>query len=349
MTTLRRFRLALLGLALIVLGGVTGYVVIERWSVFDALYMTVITLATIGYGEVRPLSMAGRVFTMVLIASGLTVGAYIAGAFTELIVAEKFREIVERRRMKRELERLSGHYIICGWGRMGQEIADEFLRKRVPFVVVELSEEKCRRLAERGLPYVQGDASEDQALEGAGVKRARGLVAVAPRDADNIFITLSARSLKKDLFIVARSVHERDAHKLEIAGADRVVSPYVIGARRMAAACFHPTVVDFLDLEVRHEDLEWELDDIPVTPHAMFAGKTVRDSRIREETGCTILAIREATTNRFHSNPSADTVLNLGDTLIVLGTPAQIEHLEELAAMPAEARRPHIVPGERRS
>jgi voltage-gated potassium channel len=336
MAELNRLRRAILLLILVVGVGVAGYVGIEGWNVFDAFYMTVITLATIGYGEVQTLHPAGRAFTVLLILLGLTVGTYTLGAFTELIVAEKVQNLLGKRRMERGLAQLKNHMIICGWGRMGQEIAREFRSKEVPFVVIELSEEKAHQLAEMGLLVVTGDAANDQSLRAAGAERARGLIAVAPRDADNIFITLSARAMNPDLFIIARSVYEQDQHKLELAGADRVISPYVIGARRIAAAAFHPTVVDFLDLEVHHAEMEWELEDLEVTGDCWFAGKTLRESGIREETGCTVLAVKQGATGRFVSNPPPNTMLDIGDWLIVLGTLDQLREMERRVGIPSD-------------
>jgi voltage-gated potassium channel len=348
MAALNRFRLALL-IQLLILGmGTAGYVLIERWSVFDALYMSVITLATIGYGEVRELSQAGRTFTMGLIVAGVTSGVYTAATLAELLVGNLLREVLGRRRMEHDLEHLSDHTLICGWGRMGQEIGGQFRARGVAFVVIEISEEACRRMGEQGVLYVRGNASDDAVLRAAGVERARALIAVASTDADNIFITLSARSLSKGLFIVSRSIHERDVHKLEIAGADRVLSPYVIGARRIAAAVFHPTVVDFLDLEIRRNEVEWELDELPVTREASFAEKPLRSCGIRERTGCTVLAIKEGTSGRFHTNPHPDTALRVGDVLVVLGTPVQLEEMEKLAGIPAEKRHPRARPQSRR-
>lgn len=333
---LSQLRLALSLLLLTVAVGAVGYSAIEGWPAFDGFYMAVITLSTVGFGEIHPLSQAGRVFTLIYIVVGRGVEAYVLIVFTQIIVVEPLRDVLGRRRMERELARMSDHYIVCGWGRMGQEIVELIRRRGEPCVVIETLEEKCRRLAERGIIYVQGDASNDQVLLAAGVERARGLVTVAPRDADNIFITLSARALNKKLFIVARSVYEHDVHKLEMAGADRVISPYVIGARRIAAAMFHPTVVDFLDLEVHHEDLEWELDDVPITADSCFAGKTLGECGIRRNTGCTVLAVRSGATQRFVSNPDQKTVFQVGDTLIVLGTPEQLQSLERLAGLPIE-------------
>jgi voltage-gated potassium channel len=305
--------------------------------------MTVITLATIGYGETRPLTDLGRVFTMALIVAGVSAGAYLASAVAELRFEERLRAVLGRKRLERKLAHLTDHYILCGWGRMGQEIGQQLRSKGVPMVVIEISEEKCRQLEELGILYVQGDAADDATLREAGVERARGLVAVAPKDADNIFIALSARSLNSNLFIVSRSVFEQDVHKLKIAGADRVISPYVIGARRIASAIFHPNVCDFLGLELDQDDMEWELEDVPVTGRSPFAGKTIRDSGIRRHTGCTILAVKNGESSRFQSNPDSDTPLRIGDTLVVIGTPDQLRSLETYAGIPKERRHARTV------
>lgn len=340
MSVLDRFRLAMLALLGVAAVGTVGYVYLEGWSLFDSLYMTVITLATIGYGEVKPLSVAGRIFTICLIGAGVTAGAYIAGAFTQLVVDERLSGLMGRRRMERELSHLTDHTIICGWGRIGRGIAAEFRRKNAPFVVIELDAEKCRQFNEEGILNVCGDASDDAVLKAAHISRARALVAVAPRDADNIFITLSARALNPNLYIVARSVYEQDAHKLEIAGADRVLSPYVIGAQRIAASVFNPGVVDFLDEEVHVEHLEWDLMEVPITARAEFVGKTLRDSQIRQRTGCTIMAVKSTPAAKFQSNPPPDLTLQEGSLMVALGTPDQLRRLEGMAKLTHADRRP---------
>lgn len=334
MAAIQRLRFAFLLLAGVTSLGVSGYVAIEHWSVFDALYMTVVTMSTVGYGEIHNLSLPGRVFTLGLIVVGRLTEAYVVLAFAELVLSEALREKWEQRRMEKQLARMSGHQIVCGWGRMGQEITEEFRRKRVPCVVVDVDAEKCRKLAELGIPYVHGEASSDQVLNAAGVARAAGLITVAPRDADNIFITLSARALNPKLFIVARSSYEEEVHKLEIAGADRVVSPYVIGARRIAAAVFQPTVIDFLDLTVRRNELEWELADIPVPMGSKYAGKSLEVCGFTQGSGCTVLAVRQGAGGPFVANPCPDTLLQPGDTLIVLGSSAALGQLRSSASAP---------------
>jgi voltage-gated potassium channel len=323
-----RLRLAIGLLAAALLFGMAGYVLIEKWPLFDAFYMSIVTLSTVGFGEIHPLSRAGRVFTIFFILLGRGAETYLAIVFAQVIVVDPLRDVFGRRRMEQELGRIADHYIVCGWGRMGKEIVRQIQRKGSGCVVVELSEENCRLLAEQQILHVHGDASDDAVLLDAGVERARGLICVASRDADNIFITLSARALNRKLLIVARSISGQDVHKLEIAGADRVISPYVIGARRMAAALFHPGVVDFLDLEVRHEELEWELDDVTIGASSPLAGKTIGE--IREVAGCTVLAVRQGAARSFTRSPGVELRPSPGDTLICLGTPEQLAKLKSL-------------------
>jgi voltage-gated potassium channel len=330
MTALRRLRLSLALLAAVVAGGTLGYVGLEGYSLLDALYMTVITLTTVGYGEVHPLSPAGRGFTIGLIAVGLGVVSSVVGSGLELLFGEQFREVVGRQRMERRLQEIRDHCIVCGFGRMGQEIAREFQARRVPFVVIERDPVRAAELAEAEIPHVVGDASEDEVLHRAGVERARSLVTVAPTDADNIFITLTGRSLNPRLRIVARSAREEDEHKLRRAGADRVISPYVIGARRIAAAVYRPEVVDFLDIHTLGTERELELDNVPITAQAPYAGQKLRDSGIRERTGCTVLALRSRGDGAYENNPGPDRVLQVGDTMIVLGATAQLDALKRL-------------------
>jgi voltage-gated potassium channel len=222
---------------------------------------------------------------------------------------------------------------------MGQEISDQFQHKQAPFVVIELNPEKCRQLGAAGILHVQGDASDDAALRAAGIERAHGLVSVAPTDAHNIFITLSARALNRDLYIVARSIYAQDVHKLELAGANRVVSPYVIGARRIAAAMFHPAVSDFLESDVAEGDVEWEIEELALGEGSQVAGRSIREAKIREQSGCTVIAIQAVGSARFVGNPAPDTLLHLGDVLIAVGTPLQLNKLAELVGAKPLRRR----------
>jgi voltage-gated potassium channel len=330
MTPLRRLRHALGLLVLVVACGTLGYIAIEKYPPLDALYMTVITLTTIGFGETHPLSQAGRAFTIALIVVGLSVVYTALGNAIEILFGEHFHEVVNRQRMERQLTTLKEHSIVCGYGRMGQELAREFTERKLPFVVVEKDPSIAPELMEAGILHVIGDASVDAVLHQAGVERARHLITVAPTDADNIFITLTGRSLNPRLTIVARSAREEDEHKLRRAGADRVVSPYVIGARRIAAAVYRPEVLEFLDIHSHGAERELELENVRIGPSAPFAGRPLRDSGIRERTGCTVLAMRTPE-GRFETNPGPDSILRAEDTMIVLGTATQVEALRRLS------------------
>jgi len=328
-----RVRLAGLGLLLLVGLGTAGYHLIEGWSLFDSLYMTVITLSGVGFREVRDLSTGGRLFTIALIAFGIIAAAVLIGSLVETFVAAEIADTRRRRRMEKCLATLKEHTIICGYGRMGQEIAREFDAHGLPYVVVEINPERSKILTEAGILNVHGDATQDPPLHAAGINRAKSLIAVAPTDAENIFIVLTARTLNPRLQIVARSITVEDEHKLRRAGADRVVSPYVIGARSIAATVIRPDVVDFLD---RHaQRAAGEMEAFTVTSAAPFCDRTLAEAHIREQTGCIVLAIRPreraGTARRFLSNPPPETRLRQGDVLIALGTPEQLAALERIA------------------
>jgi voltage-gated potassium channel len=331
MTPFRRLRLSLALLVAVAAVGTFGYVTIEGYPLLDAVYMTVTTLTTVGFGEVHPLSPAGRLFTVGLIIFGLGTVSAAVGSALEILFGEQLRERVHHQRMERRLHEIKDHVIICGYGRIGQEVARELQRHDLPFVVIDRDPQDSASLEAAGILHVVGDASEEETLRHAGIEHARTLVAVASTDADNIFITLTSRSLNPRLYIVARSVREQDEHKLRRAGADRVISPYVIGARRIAIDIYRPEVVDFLDMYARGAERELEIDSIPISPTAPFAGQPLRESGIRERTGCTVLALRDAGTGRFNINPAPDTPLSAGDAMIVLGTLEQLQNLQRLA------------------
>jgi len=327
----RRLRLALLSLLALVALGTIGYRAIEGWSTLDALYMTVITLATVGYREVHTLNTAGKVFTIVLIAFGVSIVFWAVASLFEAVVSEQLWHTLLRRRMENQISKLREHYIVCGYGRMGQEIVRVFRQLKVPHAVIEINPAQLPTLEAQNIPHIVGDASDDKVLLAAGIKRAKGLVTVAPNDEDNVFITLTARGLNPDLFIVARSILEENEQKLKRAGADRVTSPYITGGRRMAFAALRPHVVEFLDATIHADDVVFELADVSVRSSSPFAGKPIRESQIRESSGATILAVRAAD-GTLNYNPRSDTVLREGDVLILVGTPAELATAEKLAS-----------------
>ncbi len=331
MDPIRQLRFAALVAIMLVTLGTAGYMAIEGWPVLQAIYMTVITLTTVGYGLPGPLSRAGTIFTVVLILAGVStifaVVFWTIGNAIEVAATEKMQHLFWRKRMEKAIRGMKDHYIICGYGRMGQAIAEELRVYNIPFVVVENNEEQLPKLVAEKVLFVEGDATEDKALLAAGVERAKGLITVAPTDADNTFITLTAKGINPNLFVVARSIKVEDEPKLRRAGADRVMSPYILGGKRMAWAVLRPTVVDFLASAVYREGLELEIGEVAVTATSWFANKTIRKSDIREKSGATVIAIKSRD-GELISSPSPDTEIHEGDVLVVVGTPGQLETLQ---------------------
>ncbi len=330
-------RKVLLGL-LILLGitavGVAGYRIIEGWSLFDALYMTIITITTVGYAEVHPLSTDGRVFTMVLVIGGVGGALYALAGIMQFVVEGQFGTTLARRRMDNRISQLRRHFILCGYGRVGEEIARGFAEERVPFVVIDNSHASLERLASSGYLYVDGDATRDEVLKRVGIEHARGLVAAAGTDADNTYIVLSARGLRPDLFIEARASDTQAEAKLKRAGADRVVSPHHIGGRRMAMLALRPAVVDFIDTVTGGAGREILMESVDISRDSRLVNMRMKD--LRRDTGITILANwkKEGT---FLPNPSDDEPMSEGDRLVVVGSAKSLEQLERVAG-PRDSR-----------
>jgi voltage-gated potassium channel len=322
----------LLKLALFLVGvvaaGTAGYMLVEGWTFLDALYMTVITLATVGYREVHALSTAGQVMTMVLIAAGFGIVLVFFVAVTEYIVSGALLGTLRRRRMQRDIDALRGHMIVCGYGRVGQHVVEDLLAKGERVVVVEERELPLSHLDERRL-LVVGDATDDATLERAGIARAHGLVAATGDDAVNIVLTLTARAMNPDLVIVARADHAATEAKLRRAGATRVISLYRIAGHRIAVQLRNPRVADFLET-VMHGDVELLLEDVAVAAGSALAGRTLEEGRLREQAGVNVLAVAKAGGEHV-SNPPGSLPLDAGDELIVLGTAAQLQALARLA------------------
>jgi len=334
MDPIRQLRFAGLVVLILLLLGTSGYMAIERWTFLQSLFMTVMTLTTVGYEIPQQLSHAGIVFTTVLMLAGVStlfaVVFYTIGNAIEVAATEKMQHLFWRRRMEKSMKGIKAHYIICGYGRMGQAIAAEFRGRKVPFVVVENNPEQLPRLITEKALFVEGDATDEKVLTAAGVHEAKGLISVAPTDADNTFIVLTAKGMNPKLFVVARSIKIEDEPKLRRAGADRVMSPYILGGKRMAWAVLRPSVVDFLDSAMYSESLEIEIGQVEVTRNSDFAGKTIRDSDIRGKSGATVIAVK-GKAGTLITSPSPGTEVHEGDTLVAIGTPAQLEGLEKLA------------------
>jgi len=329
MKALRHLRLIGIALACVVLAGTAGFHFIFGWQWLDAFYMVVTTLTTIGYQEIHPLSSGGRVFNLALIFFGVALVFLSIGALTQALLEFELRSFFGRRKMERDIGRLTDHYIICGAGRVGRSAARELARRPVPFVIIEQNEAKTERYGDDWLTLV-GDATQEQTLRQAQIDRARGLVAATTTDATNLYIVLTARGLNPRLKIIARASEEDAEKHLLTAGADSVVSPYSFAGHRIAQSFLRPHVVSFLDTATTHLGMDLEIGEICVGQDSAFAGKTIEGSRIRQDRGVIILAIKRELGMRF--NPSPDDRIEPGDYLIAMGEPSQLRQLEQMAA-----------------
>ena len=327
--TMRKFRnLRFLGgaLAFVIALGTAGFHFIEGWTWFDGFYMVITTLTTIGYGEIHPLSHTGRIFNVIIILGGVSLVFLAIGSATEALLEFELQSFFGRRRMEREIGRLSDHYILCGAGRVGRSAARELARRPAPFVIIESNEAKAQRFAGENWLMVVGDATQEQTLRAAQIEHARGLVAATTTDATNLYIVLTARSLNPRLRIIARASEEMAEKHLLTAGADSVVSPYVFAGQRIAQSFLRPHVVSFLDTATTHLGMDLEIGEVPIGAASAFAGKTVETSRIRQDRGVIILAIKREAGMRF--NPAPDDRIEAGDFLIAMGEPQQLRELE---------------------
>ena len=327
MSPSRRVLWGACGLFVIVVIGVVGYVTIEGWDFLDSLYMTIIAITTVGFTEVRPLTDGGQVFTIFLVIGGVGGALYAITSIVQYIVEGNIGSVWGRRRMKTKIGNLSGHYILCGFGRVGEEIARTFKAEGMPFIIIDNRPECITRLAQTEYLYLDGDATRDEVLREAGVERARGLVAAVGTDADNTYITLSARGLCPDLFIEARASNEEALAKMKRAGASRAILPEAIAGHRMAMLALRPQVVDFIDTVAYGHGQQMQLENVDVGGDSLLVGMTVRTAR--DETGITTLAIRRRS-GKLITNLAHEEVIEDGDQLIVIGTRRRLAALEEV-------------------
>ncbi len=322
---------ALVILLMVFAAGTIGYSILEGWDLLESLYMTIITITTVGFGEVRPLHPPGRIFTIFLLLFSIGTVTYIAAVFARGLVEGELQRALGRRRLEKKIKALVGHYIICGFGRIGSYICRELSLKHVHMVVIESDPETILRIDKDGYLYVRGNATDDEVLRAAGVERARGLVTAVGSDADSLYITISAREMNPDLFIVARSSDLGVEKKLRSAGANLVVSPYILGARRMVNAILRPAVMDFIEIALHQKtNLDMlRLDEILVKSLDRLDSKVLKDSGIRNKLGLMVVAIQKPG-SPMTFNPSPETVIDTGDILICLGPQANLERLEHL-------------------
>ncbi|GAB4428989.1 MAG: potassium channel protein [Anaerolineales bacterium] len=328
-----RFALAFAVFLALILIGTSGYHWVEGMNVIDALYMTVITISTVGFGEVRTLSPMGRVFTMALILGGGGLAAFSITAGVDFIMSGEWRVYWEKRRRARMLSELNNHVIVCGFGRIGKHVSEELKAEGVPFIVVDIDPEQVTDAQTRGYLAAVGNAANENMLHQVGIDKAKALVAAVNSDAENVFITLTARSLKPDIQIVARANYEDSEPKLLRAGANRTIMPYHISGKRVVTTLVRPSVADFLDEVVHAGGMELFLEEVHIQPDSFLAGKTVSEAQVRSQLGITILACR-AQDGEFDTRVGPDTVLQPGGVLIVLGTREQLRAMMQLTAKP---------------
>jgi voltage-gated potassium channel len=302
--------------------------VLEHWSFVDGLYMTLTSVTTVGYGEVHPQGDLGRIFTMTVIVTGVGTMLYTLGIFAELVVEGQLARYARIRRMERRVADLNDHFIVCGYGRMGTRVSQEFTQLQTPFVVVENNAESLERLRSGRMLFVEGDAASDESLLKAGILRAKGLVSAVDSDERNVFITLTARSLNPALFIVARSSYQDSVEKLRRAGANQVVSPYLMGAHRMAVLAVRPVAVDVLDTVLHGENIDLVVEEFLVPTGSRVLGRSLADSGFRDA-GANVLAIRKRS-GQLRINPPETQVLETDDLVVAIGTRQQMSAAERL-------------------
>ena len=313
----------------IVLFGTVGYILIESWEFLDALYMTIITISTVGFSEVHHISKAGRLFTIVLVFFGVGFTLYIAAAVVQFMVEGRIRIILGRRRLEKKIDRMKNHYIVCGYGRIGRVLCKNLKRKPLDLVVVEKNPELTSVMDADGVLYISGDAADEENLIRAGIKRAKGLVAVLASDADNVFLVLTARQLDPDLLIIARASQEESKSKLRAAGANTVESPYDMGAASMAHRIIRPTVTSFLALAFAHKRKDIQMEEIPVSASSDLVNVMLKDTGIRQKYNLIIIAIKKQD-NSMLFNPSFEATIEVGDTVIAVGEEVNLLKLEHI-------------------
>jgi voltage-gated potassium channel len=332
------WRLSVALLTFIVAGGTIGYSAIEGWDLWDAFYMTVISVTTVGYREVHPLSRPGEVFTVMVVTFGVATVLYTFSFLMARLVEGDLQNRWVQRRSRRMLDDLTHHFIICGFGRIGQIIAREFARQAVPFVIIERDPDRMKEAIEAGYLAVEADASSEAVLQRIGIGRARGFIAAVSTDAENVYAVLTARLVRPDLYIIGRAETEDAKQKLLRAGCDRVLSPYQIGGMQLAQTALRPAVVDFVQLATTSENLDLNMEQVQIAAGASLVGKTIVAAGLRQRFGVVVVGIQRAN-GAMEFNPPPESVMAVGDFLVVLGETKNLRELEAAAGPPLDAVR----------
>lgn len=326
---LKKIRTALFLLLCTIGFGTAGYYIFEDMKPFDAFYMTMITISTVGFQEVKPLTIYGRIITIMIILSGVSISAYAIGTLLRMLIEGELRKEFGRKKLERQIQSLQNHYIICGFGRIGKLICKELFVRKVPFVVIENNPSAIEELEKLGYLFVAMDATTEEALLKAGIMEAKGLVTAVMSDADNVYIVLTARGLRNDIFILSRGSDEKSEVKLLRAGASRVILPYQIGGKRMAQVLTRPTVVDFLDTAMMDSELGLAMEELKVGQTSSMVGKSLIESNLRKDYGIIIVAIKKAH-GQMIFNPLSSEVIEAGDIIVALGKKDMMEKMSDI-------------------
>ena len=327
LTTTQKLQLAFAGLLLILLIGIVGFIFIEDLDPIDALYMTVITLSTVGFGEVTPLHPGGRIFVIFLILFGVMLTGFFVSIIGQLIIEGQFKEIYGRRKMEKKITKMSDHFIIAGYGRVGRQVALEFQKKNVKFIVIEKDDGAIINLYKDSILFIQGEATDDDTLRNAGIERAKTLISTLPDEALNVYLTLTARDMNRDLHIIARADYDDGVKKLKRAGADHVVTPHVLGGIRMAMASLRPNVVDFMHSTALGEG-GLTIEELRVPQDCALVGKSLRDSNLKQNYGVNIIGVKKINQEMIIA-PGPETRLDEDDIMVLIGNDEGLEKISK--------------------
>ena len=330
MKSRQKFTLIILLLFTVIITGVTGYMILLNLNFIDALYMTVITISTVGYDEVGVMTDAAKLFSILIIFSGLGVVGFGVTSMISLFFEGEFKAAWRKNRMEAKIQELKDHYIICGAGDVGRTVIKSFIGSDASFVVIEENEKRVEELEEAGILTILGNATHEEILQKARIENAKGIVCTLATDAENVFTVLTARQINNDIYIVSKAVEPTAHKKLLRAGADKTISPSEIGGQRIAAHLIRPSVISFLDVITRAGDVILDLEEVVILPHSSIAGKKLFEAKIPEETGLIILALKRKGDTNFKFNPSSNEILSTGDTMVVLGTNEQVDKLKTM-------------------
>jgi len=315
---LKRLHTSFIVLTAILAFGTLGYISIEHMSFFDALYMTIITISSVGFSEIHPLSLHGRILTMIIICASISIGAYSMAVIVRGFIEGELQKRFEKNKMEKQIRKLKNHFIICGFGRIGRIICEELNEDDIDFVVIEQDVSAVAQIEKLKYLHLQMDATTEEALTKAGIMNAKGLVTAVRSDANNVFITLTAKGIRPDIYVLSRTSDIKNEDKLKRAGANRVVSPYFIGGRRMAQELKRPAVVDFIDIATRGNKLGLIMEEATIKPGSNLIGKNLIESHLRKDFGVIIVGIKKSS-GQMVFNPMPYETLDVGDVLVVLG------------------------------